>query len=139
MTAIFWKEEYSVGDPIIDAQHRQLIGTMNQLSELLTGDAYRLDDALTIFTQLAVYVLDHFGYEEQCMAACNYPPAELAAHKATHAGLVKQVRDFQKKVGSGDREALRDLLPFLSGVWLTEHICHTDRQYMPFLKRSTTN
>lgn len=134
MTATLWKEEYSVGDPIIDAQHQQLIATMNQLSELLTSGADRLDEASSIFAQLAVYVLDHFGYEEQRMAACAYPPAELAAHKATHAGLVRQVREFQKRVGNGDREALHDLLPFLTGTWLTEHICHTDRQYVPFLK-----
>ena len=133
MPAILWKDEYSVGDPTIDSQHKQLIATMNQLSSLLELPEPPAEESSRIFGALAVYVLDHFTYEEQRMAAIGYPEAELAAHKATHVGFLRQIRDFQKRVNAGDMKALGDLLPFLQGTWLTEHIGAADRAYMPFL------
>lgn len=134
MNKAIWKDEYSVGDPVIDAQHRQLIATMNQLAELIDGQAPRIEDASRIFGALAIYVLEHFTYEEARMAEVAYPEAELARHKSTHVELMRQIRDFQRRVNDGDTAALGDLLPFLTGTWLTEHICDTDRRYVPYLQ-----
>ena len=133
MPAIEWKDEYSVGDPTIDSQHKQLIATMNQLSSLLELPTPPIEESARIFGALAVYVLDHFTYEEQRMASMGYPASELAEHQATHVGFLRQIRDFQKRFNAGDPMALGDLLPFLQGTWLTEHIGQTDRLYMPFL------
>lgn len=129
-----WKAEYSVGDRVIDAQHQQLIATMNQLAELIDGEQPKIEDAARIFGALAIYVMDHFTYEEKRLAEAAYPAADLARHKETHAELTRQIRAFQRRVNNGDTAALRDLLPFLTGTWLTEHICDTDRRYVPFLK-----
>lgn len=129
-----WKAEYSVGDPVIDAQHQQLIATMNELAALIDRQQPRIEDAGRIFGALAIYVLEHFSYEEARLAEAAYPAADLARHKATHIELMRQIRDFQRRVNDGDTAALRDLLPFLTGTWLTEHICDTDRRYVPYLK-----
>lgn len=134
MEGTTWNKEYSVGDAIIDAQHQQLIATMNQLAELLQGDAPAITETARIFGALAIYVMDHFSYEEQRMADSAYPAEELARHKAIHSELTRQIRDFQRRVNNGDASALRDLLPFLQGTWLTSHICETDRRYAPYLK-----
>ena len=138
MPAIAWKSEYSVGDPFIDSQHQQLIATMNQLSALLDAPAPPLGEAAKIFAALAVYVMDHFSYEEQRMATAGLPADELAAHQATHAGFVREIRAYQQRVNNGDLAALQELLPFLEGTWLTHHICETDRQYVPYLGTSRT-
>lgn len=129
-----WNKDYSVGDAIIDAQHQQLIATMNQLAEMLQGEAPSIAETARIFGALAIYVMDHFGYEEQRMAECAYPADDLARHKAIHVELTRQIREFQRRVNDGDNSALRDLLPFLQGTWLTSHICETDRRYAPYLK-----
>lgn len=134
MNQATWKAEYSVGDRVIDAQHQQLIATMNQLAELIDGQQPKTEDAARIFGALAIYVMDHFSYEEARLAEADYPAAELARHKATHIDLMRQIRDFQRRVNNGDTAALHDLLPFLTGTWLTEHICDTDRRYVPYLK-----
>lgn len=129
-----WNKDYSVGDAIIDAQHQQLIATMNQVAEMLQGEAPSIAETARIFGALAIYVMDHFGYEEQRMAECAYPADDLARHKAIHVELTRQIREFQRRVNDGDNSALRDLLPFLQGTWLTSHICETDRRYAPYLK-----
>lgn len=134
MNKAIWKEAYSVGDPVIDDQHRRLIATMNQLAELIDGKAPKVEEAARVFGALALYVLEHFTYEEARMAEVGYPDADLARHKTTHVELMRQIRDFQRRVNDGDIAALRDLLPFLTGTWLTEHICDTDRRYVPYLK-----
>lgn len=138
MPAIAWKDEYSVGDPFIDSQHQQLISTMNQLSALLEAATPPLGEAAKVFAALAVYVMDHFSYEEQRMAAAGMPAAELSAHQATHAGFVREIRGYQQRVAGGDLAALHELLPFLEGTWLTHHICETDRRYMPYLNGKAT-
>jgi hemerythrin len=133
MTPTVWNEAYSVGDAVIDAQHQQLIAIMNQLSALLSGTAPSIQDAARIFGALAVYVMDHFNYEEQLMARVGYPAEELARHEATHAELTHQIRAFQVRVNAGDMTALHDLMPFLQGSWLTQHIFETDRKYSAYL------
>lgn len=138
MTETLWNDAWSVGDPILDGQHRQLIGTMNHLAGLLAAGTPSFPEATQVFARLAVYVLDHFTYEEQRMAASGYPAAELAHHKAIHAELTQQVRGFQQRVAAGDSSALAELLPFLRGTWLLEHISETDRQYQPYLDARKT-
>lgn len=133
MNDIAWTQDYSVDDPIIDAQHRQLIDTMNHLAGLLAAGRPSLSEATAVFGRLAVYVLDHFSYEEERMERAGYPADDLARHKAIHAGLTQQVRAFKARVDAGDLAALSDLLPFLQGTWLLDHIRGTDRLYAPCL------
>jgi hemerythrin len=138
MTETPWTENYSVGDPIIDGQHRQLIDTMNDLARLLEAGTPSFAEATQVFGRLAVYVLDHFTYEEQRMKNAAYPAESLARHQAIHADLTRQVRAYQQRVAAGDTSALAELLPFLRGTWLLEHISETDRQYQPYLAARKT-
>ena len=58
-----WREAYSVRIPQIDAQHKQLVGLINELhAAMLKGDG---NDALRrIFSELVRYAESHFSCEE---------------------------------------------------------------------------
>lgn len=135
MTYFAWLPDYSVGDATLDAQHQELIKLMNELHALLhePADAQNEGRIETIFSGLAAYIVKHFAYEEQRIAAAGYPEEKLAAHRHEHDALVKQVRQYQTKVLAGEHESLKDLLPYLYGEWLIHHICQRDRDYMPYL------
>ena len=130
-----WKPEYSVEDATLDGQHQELIRIMNELYELLQEpEAQQVEGRVEfIFGSLADYIVTHFAYEEQRMIDARYPYEKLVTHKAEHHELVKKVRRYHANVMEGNRDGLKELMPYLYGEWLVHHICEQDRDYKPFM------
>ena len=131
MALMTWNESYSVGVKTIDQQHAALFGMVNDLhAAMMKGKAQATVGPL--LEKLVKYTLEHFAYEERMMQAANYP--NVAAHRAHHADLVRQVNGFMERYKRGDLSLNIDLLQFLSN-WLSKHIQHEDKQYKPFMTR----
>lgn len=131
-----WQDSYSVGDPVLDQQHQRIIEILNLLHDLLHSDATGDDfhsGLRSIFAELHAYVQGHFGYEEERMLASGYPAAEFAAHQRSHRALIERVQAFEDAIASGSDETIAQILPYLYGSWLIEHICGTDHDYAPWL------
>ena len=134
MTHFKWNDDYSVGDAMIDLQHKQLLSILNELVEVIERtDAPAPESARRIFDRLAAYVTEHFEYEERLIEAAGYPTADLAAHRKEHNVLLQKVQDFEHVFNNGAHTALVEMMPFLYGDWLIDHICGTDRDYAPYL------
>jgi len=135
MAQFDWKPEYSVGDEILDGQHQELIRIMNELHELLQEpEENQIEGRVEfIFSGLADYIVTHFAYEEQRMIDARYPYEKLVQHKSEHHELIKKVRRYHANVSEGNRSGLLELMPYLYGEWLVQHICHQDMDYKPFL------
>lgn len=135
MKAFDWQDDYSVGDATIDKQHRKLIDILNRLHELLNDETLHDIDAEAgaVFDQLAEYVMTHFTYEEQAMADAGYPLEKIVQHKRQHEALLGTVQTVMQAYQDGDTRALGELLPYLYGDWLIEHICHSDKDYSSYL------
>ena len=127
---ITWSDALSVSDADIDQQHQQLVRMINDLH-----DAMRKGQTQSVmgnlFNRLLGYTAEHFSYEEQRMAACNYP--NLAGHKAKHADLVRQATALQEKFASGNQHLNMKVMRFLKD-WITNHIQKSDKDYMPYLQ-----
>lgn len=136
MTAFAWQDAYSVGHAMIDAQHRKLIDILNHLHKLLND--HTIDHTRTesgdVFDELAEYVMTHFAYEEQLIAKAGYPVERVAEHKRQHDMLLARVREVMNAHHSGDTTALTELLPYLYGDWLINHICHSDCDFAGYLR-----
>jgi hemerythrin len=133
-----WKEEYSVGDDVLDNQHKELIRIMNVLYELLQNPTEAKElNVESVFDRLANYIAIHFAYEENRIQAAQYPLDKLIAHRAEHDALIKRVRGLQAEVCEGRTDSLKDLLPYLYGEWLINHICHHDMDYRAYLEGAT--
>ena len=63
-----WKDNYSVGNPEIDDQHRDLFNLCNQLSESLTEKECKF-----IIMKLFKYTRLHFTAEEKLMKDLEFP------------------------------------------------------------------
>ena len=134
MQTIEWDPAYSVGDEEIDAQHRKLLAVINHLAALIAGDPSAGDmSPQSIFDELADYVTSHFAYEEQRMIDSGYPAKEVQMHRGEHRKILARLQGFEAHMESGDREVMKELLPFLYGDWLVDHICKIDAQYAPYL------
>ncbi len=128
-----WKDEYSVGIPALDADHKELFGILNDLHRILepagTAPQASLPD---LVERLMHYVQEHFEREEHLMAESGYP--QLKAHRHKHHDFMRVIYAIHKIEGeTPDQIDLVKLCDFL-GSWLKRHILQTDRDYVPFVK-----
>jgi hemerythrin-like metal-binding protein len=130
MAYMEWSDKLSVGVASIDAQHKKLVGMVNDLFDAMKGGRGR--EALAkILDGLAAYTVSHFAYEEQLFLKTGYP--ESAAHKKEHDDLTKKVLDIQAKMKSGVSFSLSmEVMEFLK-AWLLNHIMGSDKKYGPHL------
>lgn len=133
--AFVWSQEFATGVPIIDDQHRVLIGMLNDASAKLT-DQDPVDEYARIVTGLVSYAGYHFLTEERMIAEQGYDKeraAEADRHIAQHKAFTAKVTEVQQGLKAGQRIAKADLVKFLVD-WLTDHILNTDKQFGAYLR-----
>jgi hemerythrin len=120
-----WSGALSVGIDEIDAQHRTLIGLVNELNNAIEerhGNAAVGD----VLLRLEEYTRIHFAVEEGLMRVLGYP--DLAAHKREHARLTEQLAELRGRFDAGRTALGFELMHFLKR-WLTSHIMESDQDY----------
>ena len=125
MDAFVWDHRFETGIPLVDAQHRQLVESTNQLgNELILGD---IDEARlqSLFHSLAEYARHHFVDEERLMREQGIDERHLREHAAKHRQFVEQVVGMWRS-RSGMATPGETLHRFLSS-WLTVHILGEDQ------------
>jgi hemerythrin-like metal-binding protein len=130
MTYMEWHSALEVGHERIDADHRALVGALNQLHAAMDQGKDQAE-IVKVLNFLRDYTVTHFQAEETLMIQHNYPGAP--AHFAVHAELVLKVSDFIGDYRSGKTMLTADLLAFLES-WLLEHILGLDKELSGFLR-----
>jgi len=118
-----WRPEYELGIEAIDAQHRRLFASVDDLLAAIgAGEADAVGPMLTFLRR---YVLEHFADEQALMAAAGYPLADV--HAAEHARFAADLFDAQARYS---REPKNPWLAAKLGVgladWLREHVLRSD-------------
>jgi hemerythrin len=123
---VVWKDFYTVGDPSLDAQHKQILAAVNALYEAMQHGKDRA--ALrSILDMLVQYTLVHFADEERLMQEHGYP--HVAEHAALHEELRRRTLDWREHI---DLATGREVLRFLKEWWLG-HIQGADKKYAPYM------
>jgi hemerythrin len=117
MSLIEWREEFTIGLPDVDHEHRELIAMINALHESLgpVADVQRIVAALG---EIHARIAAHFALEEREMHKLGY--AYVAEHKNDHERLLDDILDIMDAVESPanyDPEALGRRL----SKWFTGH------------------
>lgn len=123
---IEWSNDFCLGIPVIDDQHKRLFAIINRLDSEYRGKKC-IETIEKIFLELINYCNYHFTLEEKAMAKCNYDRLEL--HKAAHDLFVKKIHEFYVKHKKNECSALPDTINFLND-WLIDHIMVEDRHYL---------
>jgi hemerythrin len=124
MSLIEWRDEFSIGLPEVDFEHRALIADINQLHGEIGADASATGVAGRL-GQIQAAIAAHFALEEKSMAALRYDG--YAAHKSDHERLLDEILDIQDGVlaaGQYDPDALAGSL----SRWFGEHFRTHDSQ-----------
>jgi len=124
-----WSDTYSVHIGVVDMQHKNLVGMVNELHAAMTEGRGK-DKLGQILSKLIEYTRTHFGTEERLMQTHGYP--DYAAHKAEHDRLTRTVLDLEGRFQSNEVALTMDVMDFLKN-WLSKHILGSDQRYAPFL------
>lgn len=118
-----WRDEYSLGIPEIDNQHKTLIGLFDAIEEAVKqGESW----STTYFhiAELRDFARFHFACEEALMRVFDFPDSSL--HTAEHTHFLKFLSEMENS--SLRKSVEKDLVKLLRS-WVTKHIVGSDRDF----------
>lgn len=131
--SLIWKEQLSVGNSVIDADHKQLIEIINLVERsLATINRSELTLALDSLTQ---YSKVHFAREEKIAGAAGY--TQVAHLHKSHEALLKKLDHLKQEIGEEwAASSIEHFTTFLRD-WLINHVIKEDMLMKPFLEKYT--
>jgi len=134
---MLWKDQYKLGVPLIDAQHKELFGRVEAFLQVLRSDDSwenkipKINETLEFMKR---YVVEHFHDEEEYQLSINYPGYEF--HKRIHDGMVDYVQDVSRQFEqSTDNEHLMQQLGGRLLAWLINHVAAEDQRIADYAKK----
>lgn len=122
MAILEWKPEYSLHDPAVDFEHREMIDLINRCHDQLGGE--RDPGAIEKFLgDIHAGISAHFALEENIMRRAAYE--EYEAHKEDHEDLLDEIRDLMDSF-QDDPDAGAELLREKLGSWFGNHFATFD-------------
>lgn len=129
-----WKDEYSVGVPEIDHQHKKLFLMGHAMSELVSNHAGEdiYDELNAMFEELIDYTKYHFEAEEALMAKVNFE--KLEDHKVEHGKFVDKLMSYDLSDMDEDQAGFALKLLKTVATWIFKHITGDDFLYRDAMK-----
>lgn len=125
-----WDQDHEIFLAAIDAEHRDLFRSADQLDRAIAEGAPSVEIKHHL-ASLIQHAEDHFSHEEWLMQSVAYPA--YGWHKQQHETARRRFRLFVPMIEGGDQEAAELFLDFLSG-WLQDHTSVTDRMMGAFVR-----
>lgn len=126
---VLWSDRYSVGNEVLDSQHKELFNIINKLNDLIDKEIN--DNSISqLLMDMSNYVEIHFRTEESMLSEVNYPGYhnQMTSHEDF---ILKTIDLFD--VYNNDHDAI-DLVELNNYLfeWLSEHILKDDMLYKPY-------
>jgi len=136
--SLLWRDQFSVGNNVIDSDHKHLIETINRVGQS-AGTKNRVELAAA-FDALSRYSQAHFDREEKIAYAVGYK--QVPHLNQSHKELLKQLAELGGEIDAlgleFPPEAVVHFTNFL-GDWLINHILREDRLMKPILQKYSPN
>ena len=124
---LIWKQEYSVGIPELDEQHKKLFEI---ISRLITHYENKEQDLFAALTGLSEYLSFHFATEQDALALMRYP--RLAEHTNAHTAFIRVFQGFVDRYEKNDPQLAKDMILYMIN-WLKTHVVNGfDQDYARF-------
>ena len=116
-TLVEWHDDFALGIPDVDHEHRELIELVNTLYATVLESADP-EAPSEFFGNLHANVSAHFALEEKMMRNAGYD--EYPAHKEDHEVLLDDIRDLMEELEDGLPADLDSFAERLQ-QWFTGH------------------
>lgn len=124
---IKWKEEYTMGIPLIDEQHKELFKIADKIFELLQDKNFydKYDSVIELIEELKSYTVFHFESEEDYMKSIGY--RKYLTHKVDHDDFIEKVSNVDfSKIDENQNAYILEILEFVV-KWINDHILEKDK------------
>ena len=128
MNVIQWSDDYSVGVPELDSQHKKIIELINQVT-MDKNDVSNPVKSSELMGELMNYVVEHLDYEEKLLQQKKYPGFD--AHKKMHHEYLEKFNQLNHLKNENDPKFAVKLKGFLHDWW-EHHILEEDMKYKTF-------
>ena len=123
-------ELYVVGNELLDAQHKVILGYLNKVYTYLIAEKNK-EELFELLDRLCTSCKLHYLDEEMVMEEMGFP--EIGTHKAQHVRLDSHLQNYIGKYDEQNTAKNVDELMLLKG-WFLEHVETFDRKYANFKK-----
>lgn len=130
-----WREQLSVGNDLIDQDHKHLIGIINRAE--LSLKSKNLVKLTTVLDELSAYSIRHFELEETLGKAVGFPDVERL-HDA-HQALLDKLERVKAGLADTWEDATADRFTKLLRDWLVNHVIKEDSRMKPYLAKHAPN
>jgi len=130
MSQLIFVDKLSIGLPLVDAQHKQLISLSNSLIQAMTNGMGE-EVIEEVFMKLRAYVCYHFDDEEAYMKQIGF--SELEDHKRLHRKLAEEVDKFRGRFKDREVVSPNEVLDFVI-QWVVKHIEEEDMKIGQFAR-----
>ena len=133
MMKLEWTNDLSVGNTIIDLEHKNLINIINDvMRKALAGNVHALPEA---FELLENWLCAHFENKEKFAQAIKFP---FDQHRQAQQYLLQDLQGIRNELtamdGSWSRGAIKHFSRSLKEWMIDEHIFKLDMQMKPALQ-----
>jgi hemerythrin len=140
---ILWRAQMTVGNDLIDGDHRYLLCLVNTVELALRTREGRAM-LPTALEQLTQYTTDHFRREEAIQLEIGYP--HYGEHRAEHRRLVRRLEELSEQILAAPTPAVEDeiseaedRLIVLLREWILHHVLTMDLGMKPYLETRPRN
>jgi hemerythrin len=116
-----WKDEYCVGDDVIDKEHRNLFDMANEVFKI-ENPQQQIDNIRLLLYKLYDYMKYHFEHEETLMSEIHFE--EIEYHKTRHSEIISEINNIMKS--SHQITLLPEKLTAMMLKWVLKHILEED-------------
>jgi hemerythrin-like metal-binding protein len=134
VVSLTWSDDFAIGHPVIDAQHRELVGHIDRLARSVrTQQTAEFKELLPFLGQ---YAQTHFRTEEELMAKYGYPFA--SEHIWQHKRFVEYYLHLNDEICSGrhDPQYLGFRIQLHLMDWFVTHSTGVDRHLVRFVNQT---
>lgn len=124
MTAIEWSDDYLIGIPEIDNQHKCIVRVANNLFVALHKKEDKAETK-ALFEELIEILKVHLSIEEALLRLNDYK--DYMPHKEVHNSMRAVMADIDARFTTG-QEVETKLIEFLK-YWLMDHIAGMDKAF----------
>lgn len=129
--ALQWREQLSVGNNLIDADHQRLIEIIS-VAEICLGSCDR-GALFQVLDELAQYGEQHFKREEALARAVGYPKSDQL-HRS-HEQLVAELTLFKSQIGDTLTEEVTGHIATFLHDWFINHVIKEDLPMKPWMMK----
>lgn len=127
--SLVWREQLSVGNDLIDSDHKYLIEIINQVEYCMRTKSR--DGLGSAFNRLTRYAKTHFVVEEMIAEKAGYTDASRL--HASHEVWMERLSQLRQEIKDEWTETSMDHFAKLLRSWLVDHVIKEDLLMKPIL------